>query len=264
MGGIGAAAVLAQRLSQEQMPAEYATLKAVLTRLSKSNDLGSHPIVFSVGTGGYTAHLAYQRGLCKEDQCSFFAQLNPYKSYNPEWDELIRQGYLLGDIQGWSASSGAVVLPRATFRAYGSRTEYLPCTVAHEISHYLRQHFFKQSYYKHHNLSESDEKKAETELRRWGREQELEADRDAADMLARAGYPARVCQHEIDFMHRSVGDGSKTEETSTHPGYWERLAAIRSHYDELEKKTVKPQMGPAAVFEYDPVDNYLTVSSLDK
>jgi predicted Zn-dependent protease len=156
------------------------------------------------------------------------------------------------------------VLPRATFRAYGSRTEYLACTVAHEISHYLRQHIFKQSYYKHHNLSESDDKKAETELRRWGREQELEADRDAADMLARAGYPARVCQHEIDFMHRSVGDGSKTEETSTHPGYEERLAAIRSHYDELEKKTIKPQMGAAAVFEYDPVDNYLTVSSLDK
>ncbi|NDG75236.1 MAG: hypothetical protein EBX49_07875 [Synechococcaceae bacterium WB8_1B_136] len=48
--------------------------------------------------------MAAQRGLCKPEQCDVFAQLNPYQRYSYGWDELIRQGYALGDIQAWSAS----------------------------------------------------------------------------------------------------------------------------------------------------------------
>ena len=138
----------------------------VVERLSHGNNLGRQPIAFMVGSGSYAAYLAQQRGLCKPDQCELFAQLNPYKHYGNGWDELIRQGYALGDIQGWSTSSGTVLLPRATFRAYGPHNGYLACTVAHEIAHVLRHHVFTSSYQEHHNFRGLADKPKELALMR--------------------------------------------------------------------------------------------------
>ena len=73
--------------------------------------------------------------------------------------------------------------------------------MAHEIARFRRDHIFKESYHKHHNLKGYTEKNKNAELMRFGRQQELEADRDAADMLARAGFSGRVCQEDIRFMH---------------------------------------------------------------
>ncbi len=245
---------------QRRMPAEVQTLQAVLQRLSQGNDLGSQPMAFMVASGTYTAQLAEQRGLCKSDQCDMFAQLNPYQRYGNGWDELIRQGYALGDIQGWSASSGTVVIPRATFRAYGPHTGYLACTVAHEIAHYRRHHIFQHSYHDHHNLRGLPDEQKQAESMKRSRQQELEADRDAATMLWRSGYPGRPCQEELVFLHRSVGDGSITEPDSSHPGYEERLAAMRAHYDRLEQDPPKPQPNTRASYRYDRADNLLTLT----
>jgi Zn-dependent protease with chaperone function len=246
--------------SARRPPDEVRTLEVVLRRLSQGNDLGKQPLHFMVGSGSYTAQLAAQRGLCKPEQCDMFAQLNPYQRYGNGWDELMRQGYALGDIQGWSASSGTVVLPRATFRAYGTHTGYLACTVAHEIAHIRRYHIFQQSYHLSHNLrGQSEQARSLAEMKR-SRELELEADRDAATMLARAGYPARICQHELEFMARSVGDGSSTEPDSTHPGYEDRLAAMRAHYDAMEKKPPAPETSTRISTSYSRSDNLLTIT----
>ena len=244
----------------QKPPVEVRTLESVLRRLSRGNDLGSQPIAFMVASGSYTAQLAQQRGLCKPDQCEMFAQLNPYQRYGNGWDELMRQGYTLGDIQGWAASSGTVVIPRATFRAYGPRTGYLACTVAHEIAHIRRHHIFKHSYHVNHNLKGQAEKQKKLAEMKRSREFELEADRDAATMMARAGYVGRVCQQELEFMARSVGDGSITEPESTHPGYEERLEAMRAHYDAMEKQPAKTQADTRASYSYDPSDNLLTLT----
>ena len=256
--GLAALIGLGARGWQRRQPAEVQTLQAVVERLGQGNNLGRQPIAFMVGSGSYAAYLAQQRGLCKPDQCELFAQLNPYKHYGNGWDELIRQGYALGDIQGWSTSSGTVVLPRATFRAYGPHNGYLACTVAHEIAHVLRHHVFTSSYEEHHNFRGLAEKPKELALMRLSRQQELEADRDAADMLARAGFKGRVCEQELAFMHRSIGDGSATEPDSTHPGYEERLKAMRRHYDALARKPPRPQPSTRGRFHYDAADNLLT------
>lgn len=237
-------------------PAEVRTLEAELQRLAQGNDLDQQPLAFMVGSGTYTAQLAAQRGLCKPEQCDLFAHLNPYQHYGNGWDELISQGYALGDIQGWSASSGTVVIPRAAFRAYGPRVGYLACTVAHEIAHIRRHHLFQQSYHLHHNLHGQNEKAKKLGEMKRSRELELEADREAATMLARAGYPARICQHELAFMARSIGDGSITKPESTHPGYEERLAAIRAHYDAMEQQPPAPQRSTS----YSRSDNLLTLT----
>lgn len=264
VAGLGGMALLTAAAAtwawQRRLPTEVQTLKAVVERLSRGNDLGTQPIAFMVGSGSYAAYLAQQRGLCKPEQCDLFAQLNPYKHYANGWDELMRQGYALGDIQGWSTSSGTVVIPRATFRAYGPHQGYLACTVAHEIAHFRRHHVFKSSYQEHHNFKGLQEKPKELALMRLSREQELEADRDAADMMARAGYKGRVCQQELEFGPRSTGDGSATEPESTHPGYEERLKAMKEHYDAMEKKPVRAKQSSPGSFHYDFEDNLLTYS----
>lgn len=244
----------------QRPPAEVRSLEAVLRRLSQGNDLGSEPMHFMVGSGSFTAQLAAQRGLCKPEECTLFAQLNPYRHYGNGWDELIRQGYALGDIQAWSASSGTVVIPRATFRAYGRHSGYLACTVAHEIAHIRRHHIFQQSYHVHHHLrDQSEESRNRGEMKR-SRDFELEADRDAATMLARAGYPHRICERELEFMARSIGDGSATEEDSTHPGYEERVAAMRRHYEALKAQPPVAQAGTRATYTYNRDDNLLTLN----
>ena len=265
--GAGAAALAvigvslsARSLNRLTFPGEVRRLTAILERLSKSNDLGTRPIHFTVVSGGYTSHLAEERGLCKEGKCQFFAQLNPYRQYRNGWDELIRQSYAFGDIQAWTFSTGTIAIPKATFRAYGNHTGYLACTVAHEIAHFKRDHIFQQSYHNDHNLKDDPEKDKNLKLKRFSREQELEADRDAADMLTRAGFPDRVCKEDIGFMHRSTGDGSTTADDSTHPGYEERLAAMERHYKARQGKPLPPVTGRAAQFSYDAGTNLLTMT----
>ena len=257
-GSLLLAAGLAAWAWSQRPPAEYRTLEAVVRRLAGGNALGGQPLSFMVVAGTYTADLAAERGLCKPGSCEFFAQLDPYRAHGQGWDELIRIGYALGDIQGWSASSGTVVVPRATFRAYGPRIDYLTCTVAHEIAHIQLHHIFQQSYHDSHNTRGlSEQQKSERSLAR-SRELELQADRAAADMVARAGYKGRVCLQDLEFMARSAGDGRPTEPSSTHPGYEERLAAMKAHYDRLEKQPLQPRHGPAGRFQYSRDDNLLT------
>lgn len=256
---LATAGIVATVWSMRRAPAEVQTLEAVLQRLSHGNNLGDEPLQFMVASGTYTAQLAAQRGFCKPDQCDVFAQLNPYQRYSNGWDELIRQGYALGDIQAWSASSGTVVIPRAAFRAYGSHTGFLACTIAHEIAHIRRHHLFQQSYHLNHNLHGQSEQAQKIGDRKRSRQLELEADRDAATMLARAGYPARLCEQDLAFMARSIGDASNTEPDSTHPGYEERLAAMRTFYDAIEKQPPSAEASTRVSFRYNRSDNLLTM-----
>ncbi len=246
----------------QQPPKEVRTLENVLKRLSRGNNIGNQPIAFMVVSGNYAAHLAQQRGLCKPDECDMFTQLNPYKRYNNGWDELIRQDYAVGDIAAWTASTGTIVISRASFRAYGSRNDYLACTVAHELAHLKRNHIFKASYFTNHNLKGYSKEQKKLEEMKFSRKQELEADRDAATMLSRSGYVGRVCQQELVFMYSSIGNGSITEPESTHPGYEDRIKSIRNHYDALKKQQTKPQKNTRARYNYDNHDNLLTLTPL--
>lgn len=247
-----------------QPPKEVRTLEHILKKLSRGNNLGNQPITFMVASGHYTAHLAQQRGLCKPDKCDMFTQLNPYKRYNNGWDELIRQDYAVGDIAAWTASTGTIVISRASFRAYGPRNDYLACTVAHEIAHLKSNHVFKASYFTSHKLKGYSKEQKKLEEMKFSRKQELEADRDAATMLSRAGYVGRVCQQELVFLYSSIGNGSITEPESTHPGYEDRIKSIRNHYDTLSKQTTTPQKDTRASYNYDTFDNLLTLTPLPR
>lgn len=252
-----------------RMPAEYQTLEAIVHRLASGNALGKQPLSFAVTSGSYTAQLAIQRGLCKEDRCDMFVKLNPFRTYANGWDELIRQSHAVGDIEGWSASSGTILISRPSFRIYGPRVGWLGCTVAHEIAHVQRHHIFQQSYYNNHAIKDLPEEEKDLKSMAKSRQQELEADRDAADMMARAGFKGRVCLDELIFIYKSAGDGSATEKDSTHPGFDDRVAALKAHYARREKEQAaarakgktaeylirRPTPGS---FRYSPSDNLLT------
>ena len=242
---------------QRQMPAEYKTLEVVLNKLSKGNNFGKQPLAFMIVAGTHSSQLAYERGLCKADNCDFFAQLNPFNSYKNGWDELMRQGYAIGDINGWATSSGTIMIPRPAFRAYGNDIDYISCTIAHEIAHVRLNHIFKQSYHENHNLKEMNKKDKDLANLKKSREFELQADREAATMLAKAGYKGRICLKDIDFMYRSTGDGSATELDSSHPGYDDRRKAMLANYIALEKNPPKPEKSSNRYFQYDKKDNLL-------
>jgi hypothetical protein len=55
-------------------------------------------IGLTINNGSCPATLAEMRGYYKEAACDVYAQLNPYKSYGKDWDEIGRQSYTLGDI----------------------------------------------------------------------------------------------------------------------------------------------------------------------
>jgi len=251
------AASYAYWILPRQMPAEYKTLEVVLNKISKGNNFGRQPLAFMIVTGSYAGQLAQERSLCKADNCDFFAQLNPFKTYKNGWDELVQQGYALGDINGWATSSGTIMIPRPAFRAYGNDINYLSCTVAHEIAHVRRNHIFKQSYHNNHDLKEMNKKDKNLANLKRSRELELEADREAANMLAKAGYKGRICLNDIDFMYRSTGDGSATEPDSSHSGYDDRRKAMLAHYIALEKNPPKPEKSSYRYFKYAPKDNLL-------
>jgi hypothetical protein len=256
--GLVALGVRAWRQTHLPLPAEYQTLQAVVGRLAAHNGLGTSPIGLSINNGSYAATLAQMRGYCKEAACDFYAQLNPYKSYGKDWDEIGRQSYTLGDIGAWSTSSGTIEVPRSAFRIYGRHSGWLGCTVAHEIAHIQRNHVFLASYYANNTIRSAPDKKKDELSYAKSRQQELEADRDSAVMMARAGYKGRICIEDLVFLHKSSGDGSATESDSTHPGYDERIKALADFYAQLESRPPGKASGTPGHFSYSPTDNLLS------
>ena len=256
--GLVALGVGAWRHAHPPLPAEYQTLQAVVSRLAAHNALGTSPIGLTINNGSFAATLAEMRGYCKEAACDFYAQLNPYKSYGKDWDEIGRQSYTLGDIGAWSTSSGTIEVPRAAFRIYGRHTCWLGCTVAHEIAHIQRNHIFLASYYASNTIRSASEKKQEELNYAKSRQQELEADRDSAVMMARAGYKGRICIDDLVFLHKSSGDGSATEPDSTHPGYDERIKELAAFYAKLESHPPSKSSPTPGHFTYSSADNLLS------
>ena len=80
--------------SQLFMPEEYKTIKRVFKKLAAKNDLGDRPFTFTVNVGSQADWLAEELKLCKEDDCSFYSDLNPFKPYrgnaSEEVNEIIR------------------------------------------------------------------------------------------------------------------------------------------------------------------------------
>ena len=240
--------------SQLLMPSEYKEIKTIVNKLGKFNDLGKRAITFSITPGSYLEWYAMGLKLCEKDQCTFFGSLDPFKKYRGanayEVNDAIRQAYIYADIEAYASSSGTIEISRSTFRIYDKRKEFLACTIAHELDHFITNDQFEDNLKankeiknlegednisdKTKSIEGDDEVNKEIEEKetliasRISRLSEVDADNGSTLMMFRAGYPLETCLNNTEFVYRIAGLGKSTKPKDTHPGYEDRVAAMKT------------------------------------
>ena len=213
--------------SQLFMPKEYKTVKRIVNKISKKNDLGDYPFIFSITAGSRGTWIAKSLGLStKNESCLHLKHVNPFIKYkgklSNEINEAIRQAYLLDNVEACAYPNGYIQISRSSFKSNENFEDYLAFVIGHEISHVLNEDSFNNS------LKVSKEgKKLKTKKKiKFGfeisRESEKEADIRSAKMLINAGYSTYIPIKAHDFISKKIGYGYVTEKNCTHPGYEDR------------------------------------------
>ena len=247
------------------MPKEYKTIKKIVDKIASKNDLGNQDIRFSIGSGIYMQYRAEELGLCEKDGCYYYRNLNPYKNYKKvngiNVNELLKQSYLFNGIEAY-AWNDIVWLSKSSFLTYAGKTDYLGCTIGHELSHIVFNDHIKQSIKlseklkklkdknKKEILLESKETKANDEKvkdekddikevleKELSRESEMIADNNAAKMFINAGFDKETCLNEITFIAEKMQWEADTDIKSTHPGYLERFESLQNFISKYDKST---------------------------
>ena len=198
------------------MPKEYKTIKKIVDKIASKNNLGDRNIPFSIGSGIYMQYRAEELGLCEKDGCWYYRNLDPYKNHQKvngvNVNELLNQSYLYNGIEAY-AWNDVVWLSKSSFLTYKGKTDYLGCTIGHELSHIVFNDHIKQSIKLSEKLkklkdknkdlisnklektkendekvkNENDEIKEVLE-KELSRESEMIADNNAAKMIINAGF----------------------------------------------------------------------------
>ena len=256
--------VSAETNSTEELPMEYAIIKRIVNKIAKHNDMKSQPIIFTIVPGSYAIHLAMGLRLCDKDNCEYFGQINPFRKHGRKIDEILRQNYLYGGIEGWASPTGTIEITHQSFRFYADRKDFLACTIAHELAHVLDNHSFYISKKTSELSASATEDEKELIEAKVSREYEIKADQRAYEMLSRAGYPEKTCLDELDFLHKISGDGRETNPTDTHPGYSERMLALETHINESKQVDSRRAKWAEGVWVYDQEMNYLKFSPVSR
>ena len=259
------------------MPREYKVVKKIVDKIAEKNYLGSENISFTINNGSYMSYQAKDLGVCKEEQCWYYSNLNPYKRYKNsrgiDLNELARQASLFNGIEAY-AWKGHVWLSKSTFKSYGEKHGFLGCTIAHELSHILFDDHIKKSINvsgKLNNLKvldnsdqqNNDEKKNIKLLveREFDRESEKMADINGTKMMINSGYKKDTCLNGLRFLTKLEKLETSTKEDSTHPGYLERYESlekfIQNYSDEENRRKFKSYKWD---WQYDRKVNTLTFS----
>ena len=232
------------------MPSEYRLVKQVVDRLANNNDLGEREIAFIVSTGSTAAYYAKEIGLCKNETCYFFSNLNPFKKYsNQSLNEISRVSYLSGPGEASASMNGTIAISRSEFRIIDAKENFLACTIGHELSHILNFDTYKSSFkvpIKGKKLNETHRKEL---LAHYKREAETTADIDGQEMVLRAGYPITSCIDQMEFLMktRSVVQPSKLD---THPSFPNRIKTLKDALISQRKKLFKEQTKTKLKWEY--------------
>ena len=247
------------------MPKEYKTIKKIVDKIASKNDLGNRDIRFSIGSGIYMQYRAEELGLCEKDGCYYYRNLNPYKNYKKvngvNINELLKQSYLFNGIEAY-AWNDIVWLSKSSFLTYAGKTDYLGCTIGHELSHIVFNDHIKQSIKLSENLkklkdkneneilieskkTKKNEEKVKDEKddikevleKELNRESEMIADNNAAKMFINAGFDKKTCLNEITFIAEKMQWEADTDIKSTHPGYLERFESLQNFIAKYDKST---------------------------
>lgn len=255
--GLSQGSVLASG-ADEGMPAEYQTLKRIVDRLAASNDLGSRPLLFTVVTGWKAADLAQELGLCKDDACNYYSQLNPFRRYGGKTDEIIRQSYLHGYILPYAGSSGTLEFPRQIFRIFDNSDDLLMCSVAGAIATSADHHKFQMTRDQSADLQGKSDNEQALIKAQYSRYYAHLSDRKAYDMSLRAGYASGTCFDSIQFVHRMNGSGAATQDDSSYLGFDDRMSFLKEYAaSEDSARQIKAKRSTLGTWEYSSNLNYL-------
>ena len=229
------------------MPKEYKTIKKLVDKIASKNNLSENSIPFTIGAGRYVRSEASSLGLCKDDDCFYFSNLDPYiktKNLNDiNINNLIRDSYLFNGIDAF-AFSGVVSISKSTFRSYGDKENFLACTIAHEISHIINNNHIDESIKLANKLKKFKEGLDEDKISEvkenleyeFRRKSEMLADRNAAFMMINAGFPRETCLEELKFYSNKEFSKVSTDLNDTHPGYIERYKSLEKSINFTKKQ----------------------------
>ena len=241
------------------MQYEYSKIKELVERIEKFNDLGNYPLTFTIVNGDYGGWIAEELRLCKEDECSYYANLNPFGFNNRNEREIIRQSYLYSDIQGSAYTNGTIAIPHSTFRILEGRDNFLACLLAHEISHVINHDYYEETLASVKGDFYSDSEEDKLKRAHLDRQSELRADKDAIFMVANSGFPKDSCKRFLHFMSKSTGYVATDDPENTHPSDEQRFAhaeKVTEEYKKLKRlKIFKPRE-----WRYDELNNYLLLA----
>ena len=228
------------------MPKEYKTIKKLVDKIASKNNLSEYSIPFTIGAGRYMRYEANSLGLCENEDCFYFSNLNPYKKTknlnNININSLIRDSYLFNGIDAF-AFKGVVSISKSTFRSYGEKENFLGCTIAHEISHIINNNHIDESINLANKLKKFKEGLDEDKISEvkenleyeFRRKSEMLADSNAAFMMINAGFPRETCLEELTFLSNKEGIEASTDLKDTHPGYIERYKSLEKSINSYEK-----------------------------
>ena len=152
-----------------------------------------------------------------------------------------------------------VWLSKSSFLTYAGKTDYLGCTIGHELSHIVFNDHIKQSIKLSENLKKLKDKNMAANLtnsnkkennekfknekdeikdileKKLSRDSEMVADNNAAKMIINAGFAKETCLNEITFIAEKMQWEADTNIKSTHPGYLERFKSLQNFIAEYDK-----------------------------
>ena len=242
--------------NRKQVPIEYQKIEELVNRIHEHNDLGNYPITFTIVNGDYGGWIAEELRLCKEDHCSYYANLNPFGFNRKTEKEIIRQSHLYTDIQGNAYTNGTIKLSQSTFRILQGKDNFLACLLAHEISHVINHDTYMESNASVEGGFDGDSEEDKLKRASLDQESELRADKDSIIMVANSGFPIDSCKRFLAYLAKSTGFAAPEDPYGTHPSDKLRFTnaekVIADYVPANQTLKNKPRK-----WVYDPQDNYL-------
>ena len=238
------------------MHLEYSKIKELVEKIQKYNDLGSFPLTFTIVNGEYGGWLAEELRLCKEDNCSYYANLNPFGFNGKKEREMIRQSELYSDIQANAYTNGTIKVSHSTFRILQGKDNFLACLLAHEISHVINHDSYEESRSSVKGEFDGDSEEDELKRAHLDQQSELRADKDAIFMVANSGFPKDSCTEFLLYLSKSVGISFAEDPFSTHPSDEQRFSHAEKVSDEY-KVPKHLKINQLREWRYDKINNYL-------
>ena len=248
------------------MPREYKLIKDMVNKIALRNDLGEQDIGFTITAGGHAEYLGKELGICKEENCYFLRNLNPFnKKYNNQIKQVLNQSYIFNGLEAYAWRNGVVEIAHSNFFFFGLKKEYFSCLIAHELAHILENHRHKRqiefqkklnSLESRSSLSESDLENLQSQV---DRNLEIKADQFGAMMVFNSGYDKYTCLKALRSFGVREAFEVETLKDSTHPGFIEREKALRKYLDTLKKdKNINSISSKKWRWIYDREKNILT------